>query len=61
MTRANARANDPALWLEIAEEARVLAGMIKSEASRLAMLSIAAWYSRIAERIKEEEIELPRP
>ena len=53
MPRPNAKAHDPALWLALAEEARVLAGMMKSDATRLSMLAIAACYDRTAERIKD--------
>jgi hypothetical protein len=47
---ATAFINDPEHWKQRAEEARALADQLNDEASKQAMLRIAADYDRLAER-----------
>ena len=54
MPRTNAKVEDPAFWLAIAHEARVLAEKMASSKMRDSMLSIATYYDCIAERINAE-------
>jgi hypothetical protein len=53
--------NHPEHWRKRAEEMRLLAGQIKDEISKQAMLRIAADDDRLSQRAKQRAHGLPTP
>jgi hypothetical protein len=49
--------DDPKHWRQRAEQARVLAGQMRDDASKEMMLGIAKDYDRLAERAEQRERE----